>query len=176
MFNMKFYGEKLANIKTNECLLCQNISDEVIIGTNEKAEFNNPKKYKAIDGHHSGGIVVMFPGDVICNWVSEVSLIEPIKDMVCCYLMNKGLPLNFDSNDIMINGKKLFGTMSTPYNGNYYEGMFLSFNPDKDLIDKICKKEMKKVPIGLSSYNISPEEMITLCRDLIKRYGLKEVE
>lgn len=176
MFDMKLYEEKMANLEINSCMLCQNISDKPYIGWNDKTKFDNPDDYFLIDGKYIGGNVIAFPGDLVCNWISNKSILDKFISDLVMFLQNKGLLVYGDNNDVMIDGQKLFGTMTTPYNGNYYEGMFLSFNPDVEIIDKICKKEMKKKPIGLSCFGITPEEMIEICRKLIKKYGLKEVE
>ena len=176
MFDMKLYEEKMANLEINSCMLCQNISDKPYIGWNKDTEFDNPDDFFLIDGRYMGGNVIAFPGDLVCNWISDKTILGDFVQEVALYLMKKSLPIYGDGNDIMANGKKLFGTMSTPYNGTYYEGMFLSFNPNIETIKKICKKEMKKEPIGLAEFGIVPEEMIELCQRLIKQFGMKEVK
>ena len=176
MFDMKFYEEKMASLETNSCMLCQNVSDKPYIGWNEKTKFENPEDFFLIDGKYIGGNVIAFPDDLVCNWISDKSLLDDFVADVAKYLSEKFIPVYRDNNDIMVDGKKLFGTMSTPYNGNYYEGLFLSFRPDIETIQKVCKKEMKKVPVGLAEFGVTPEEIIKLCQELIKKYGMKEVE
>ena len=176
MFDMKFYEEKMANLEINSCMLCQNLSDKPYIGWNAKTVFNNPDDYFLIDGKYAGGNVIAFPGDMVCNWISDRNIIGDFVQDICIYLSNKGIEVYGDNNDVMVNGRKLFGTMTNNYNGNYYEGMFLSFDPDKEIIKKICTKEMKKEPIGFTELGVTHEEIIKLCQELIKKYGMKEVE
>jgi len=176
MFDMKFYEDKLKIAKSGDGLLCQNMSDQPYIAVTETSEFNNPDNYLVIHSKHVGGVGLYFPRDLGFTWVSNKSLMMDIIQEINFYFSRKGIRLSGDNNDIMINGRKLSGTMSTKQGDNYYEGMFLSFNPDIDIIKSVCKKEMRKEPIGLTELGITPEEMIVFCQSLISKYGLREVE
>lgn len=176
MFDMKLYEEKLSQAKLNDALLCQNLSNKPYIIINNNSNYNNDEDYEIIRTQHSGGVGVIFPLDLGFTWINTTSILGDIVNDIGIYLIKKDIPVYGEGNDIMINDRKLFGTMSTFNNDNYYEGVFLSFNTNTEIIKKICKKEMIKTPIGLAEFEVTPHEMITLCQDLIKKYGLKEVE
>lgn len=176
MFDMKLYEKLLSEAKIGDALLCQNLGNKPYIIINNNSNYNNDENYEIIKTQHCGGVGVIFPLDLGFTWINNRSILGDIVNDVCFYLIEKNVPVYGEGNDIMINDKKLFGTMSVFNNDKYYEGIFLSFNTDTEVIKKICKKEMVKVPVGLAEYKITPEEMITLCQNLIKKYGLREVE
>lgn len=51
-----------------------------------------------------------------------------------------------DNNDILINGKKIQGSIFFDSNDMYFYGTAISFIDRMDLIKKICKKQSIKVP------------------------------
>ena len=71
----------------------------------------------------------------------------------------------------MFNGYKLFGTMKTEKDGIYYEGMFISFGTDINIIKSVCKKPMNKAPMALP---ISiRNELIMLIEEFCKENNLE---
>lgn len=114
-----------------------------------------------------GGSLVLFPGNIIFLDISPVEsprrFVEFAQEFIM-YLRGKGVNASMDGNDIMANGKKVVGAISTslptPYEGWVYFGASISINSDAELIDKICTKHMEKVPGALSDYGITTEEIM----------------
>ena len=175
MFDVKQYEDKLKNIKINDSFLCQNMSEEVYIAMNNNTTYKNNKNYLVINGEYAGGTIVLFPKDIVFTWYTKRNMTNEILGDIINFFAERDVPIYGSSNDIMIDGKKLLGTTSSEYKDGYYEGLFFSFDPDKEIIRSICQKEMKKEPIGLSTYNILPEDIIELCKKIINKYNLKEV-
>ena len=181
MFDMITYEKVLddvamRNTKLNTCMICDNRSKYPCVITNSDAVYNSDyaKQYKVwpLFVGHAGGSILLFPNDIGFTWFSEQSKLQDIVKDILEYLQKYDKNIKMDGNDVMLNDKKLFGTMSNGC-GPYYEGMFFSFDIDLDIIKKVCTKEMKKEPIGLSYLGITPKEMAELAENLANKYNLK---
>ena len=117
--------------------------------------------------NRSGGCMVFFPNNIITldiyptdNFLRQHKYLNDLVE----YLKRKGINATTDNNDLMIDNKKIIGAVSenlpAPYNDWVYFGTAISINSDAELIDKICKKPMKKIPGSLSDYGITTKEII----------------
>lgn len=176
MYDIERHAESIKNPSINDACICQNTHDTPYIITNENSPYKNPKKkYKVIDGKFAGGTYVLFPNDIAFAWYTSESLLSDIVVELFRFLQSENVPVYEDGNDFMVKGKKLFGTMSMEVPNGCYEGIFFCFDPDIDLIKSVCVKEMKKEPIGLTTFGIKPEMIITFCRQMIEKHNLNEL-
>lgn len=178
MFEMSLYENKFKGIELNNAYLCQNNSDKPYVVMNSKTTYNNEQGYTVINGQYAGGTLVMFPSDIVLTWVSKEPLWEHFGIELMDFLKRNGVRFTVDpisGNDIMIGDKKVLGTTSKRIDGGYYEGLFFSFNPDVDIIKSICTKEMKKEPIGLAQFGITPELVLEFCKNFIRKNNLNEI-
>lgn len=166
------YLQDVLNQKQDIALLCENKTDKPIIATNEQSNYINEEKYIVLDAKHQGGTLVLFPKDITFTWISNESKINDIVREIYQYLLSKGLPLSVDNNDIMLKDKKLFGVMSYKLDDIYYEGLFISFNTDVNIIKQVCIKQMNKVPTKMPE-EINRDTLIKLLKDLCKKYNLE---
>lgn len=115
---------------------------------------------------NAGGCIVAFPGNVEVGHFSRNlnnDFIERMTSEALILFKKKGLDVSQDNNDLLVDGFKVFSTSKASYNNAIMFGaVHISINCDADLVRKICTKEMKKVPKGLSDYGITTEEMLDL--------------
>ena len=117
--------------------------------------------------NRSGGCMVLFPGNII---IQDVYIADNfLKQHQFCndfvnWLTNKGINATTDNNDVLIEGKKIIGTVSEtlpePYKGWVYFLTSISINIDTELISNVCLKPSAKIPGALSAYGITTEEVI----------------
>lgn len=128
--------------------------------------------------NRSGGCMVLFPGNIIIqdvyptdNFLRQHAFLGDLVE----YLQAKGINAVTNNNDIMVDGRKVVGAVSETLQGNYkgwvFFGLSISINADAELIDKICTKEMAKVPGALSDYGISAEEIMEFSLDWFDRHS-----
>lgn len=174
MFDILDY-EKIFNdnrSKTNRALLCENRTADPIIVTNDDSNYDNENDYKIINNMHQGGTLVIFPQDIVFTWLSDKTLLKKLCRELYVLFYEKGLMLSNDGNDILFEGKKLFGTMSCKLDKGYYEGLFFSFNSDNKIISEVCNKKMIKIPISMPK-QVAREELIAVVLDFCKNYNLE---
>jgi hypothetical protein len=120
----------------------------------------------------TGGAMVTQPGDILCGCAGSLELARSFGRSLKMYLKyklnQKGIKTVLDKNDLLIKGKKFMGETLTSIDGHtYFYGMHISYNVNLPLIQAICTKEMKKIPVGLSEFGISYEEL----EDWIKNFN-----
>ncbi len=84
-------------------------------------------------------------------------LLEKLKET-----FNKlGLECSVVGNDILVDGKKIVGSASWMEGKMMLYNFQISFLIDQEKIDKVCKKEVKKIPVGISEVsNISRDNLL----------------
>lgn len=117
---------------------------------------------KCYNIHKAGGAMVTQPGDICYACISKTKI--NFDKHFCQYLkqklLEKGLNITEEKNDLLIDGKKFLGDMKiTLPNGLYFYGGHISYHVNLPLIEKICTKPMEKVPVGLADYNITHNEL-----------------
>jgi len=117
--------------------------------------------------NRSGGCMVLFPGNIITldvypgdNFLRQHKFVGDFVE----WLKSKGIQATTDNNDVMIDNKKVIGTVSQtlpiPYKGWIYFAVQISINADPLLIGEICTKASSKMPNALSRYGITTEEVM----------------
>lgn len=130
-------------------------------------DFMRSRGLKARKLGNAGGCIVAFPGNVEVGHFSkdlDNHFVEMMTEEALAFLKMKGLDVVRDNNDLLADGQhKVFSTSRATYNERIvFSAIHISINCDADLVRKICTKEMKKVPKGLSDYGITTEEMLNL--------------
>lgn len=174
MFDVLEYTSMFEKSKgmNNVALFSQNMSDLPILIVNDTSTYNNTLNYEVVNNMHKGDCIVLFPKDLVFTWISDTSLLSCIMLDILTFLHNNGLETVYmDGNDVMLNGCKLFGIMSGKLDDKYYEGMFLSFYTDLDIIKLVCKKPMTKIPVRLPERLYS--DILDLIHELCKKYKLQ---
>lgn len=118
-----------------------------------------------------GGTIVCAAGNI------GISTITPLKDGWQCgkfvkafiaYLKTFNLNVKTEKNDILIDGYKVASSVEIALPNDLkrvYSTYQISINQDIDAIKHICKKEMVKVPKGLSDYGFTTEQILTWCEN-----------
>lgn len=132
-------------------------------GNTEFIEANNLKHFYLKTG---GGCIVAFPDNVeVAHFSTDCdnNFSGVITDKVEKHLIDKGLNVTKDNNDLLVDGCKVFSTGTVNYNQRVLATVIhTSINCDAELVDKICLKPMRKRPIGLSEYGITSNEILGL--------------
>ena len=132
--------------------------------------------------NRSGGCMVFFPGNIIIHNVYPGDTFlrqhQFVNDFVE-WLHEKGIEAKTDNNDVMIDKKKIIGTVSEtlpiPYKGWIYFAVQISINIDPYIIFNVCQKPSVKSPGQLSDYNITTEEVMTWILNWFNEQGIAEV-
>lgn len=119
-----------------------------------------------------GGCLVLFPNNILTldiRPVEEQQIVRNFEGDFALFLQNKGLEVDIDKNDILVDNKKIVGQVAfplpSPCEGLLYFGTQISINSDSELIDKICTKPMNKVPGALIDYGITTSEVMNWMLD-----------
>lgn len=131
---------------------------------------NNIEVYSSFN---AGGTIIMDKGDVDIVVLKEKGwdIGKYLGDNILQYLKNKGLNVENNGNDILVDGTYKVASYSSinlgdAINHYIYTAGHISINPNLEMIKCICKKEMVKIPKGLSEYGITTEEIVDLVTKL----------
>ena len=175
---LKEFAENIDKIfaSNNSGYIVVSESTEVEIGNQNDCDFEYCKEHNipVYDIKRDGGTIVYTKGavsiamifDVKYGWISEnfnSHLVNYLKDYI-----SSEHTIEHMGNDILIDGYKVASGTELRIGNNLekiYAGFQLSINQDLEAIKHVCKKEMVKVPKGLSDYGITTEEIIIFCED-----------
>lgn len=174
MFNVLNYVKIFTDNadKNNIALFCENKNNTPVLLVNDNANYENIYNFPTVENMHTGDCIVMFPNDIVITWKSEKRLMTGLLQRIVNCFQSYDMDVYMDGNDIMMNGCKLFGTMRTKINDMYYEGMFVSFTNNIEIIKNVCKKPMKKHPLGISDKRIR-NEIIQIIEQFCKDKNLE---
>jgi hypothetical protein len=129
--------------------------------------------YDIVESYNNAGTIVSNAGDVLIGHFAqpENGWYGRFIDYFLGWLKAKGLNADFVSNDIVVDGYKVCGMCVTRYGRIDYTGGIISVNTKLEHIKAICKKPMKKVPKGLSSWGITSEEVEQMFLDFCAKDG-----
>lgn len=134
-------------------------------------EFARKSGYDIYNSIDFGGGIVATKGDIVLviikqeGWKVGEQIIEQVKEI----LQEKGISAEIDGNDILIANKYKCASHSSTHIGNraVYTGVQICFHADPDIIKRICKKESKKIPIGLSNFGIDNTELLVRIKEIV---------
>lgn len=150
----------------------------VFPGTNNiiDEEFCTSRDVKLLPIPNQGGVIVLSKGDV------EIGIFKDNGWDIClnymtelCKRLKQKIPnIEVDGNDLVIDGKykcvgsssRNLGDAKNPY---IYTAIHISLSVDMELIQHICKKEMVKIPKGLSEYGITTDEVVDMIIDIYNK-------
>lgn len=149
--------------------------DEVTYGFDKDCDIqycidNNIPVY---DRKAAGGTIVHAKGSIGINYIYShdkyPSFLSQdfIKDLLV-YLQEKGLNVELDGNDILADGYKVASCAENNFPPDYRWCnivVLISITQNIDLIKKVCKKPMHKVPKALSEYGITTDEMVQFAQN-----------
>ena len=113
--------------------------------------------------YHDGGTLICGKDTIIAAYFTDTFMTSKL-DSVVEYLRDKGINATRDGNDLLCDGFKV-GSESYRHlkaNSIRFYGIFISFNADPNLVNKLCTKKMTKVPRGLSYYGITRKEILNV--------------
>ena len=110
---------------------------------------------------YNGGVIVVEKGDIDIAHFGKIgsTLRDRFADAFAEWLTGKGLNVEREKNDILVDGYKVFGMGGRHHTGIDYTTIHIGINTNLESIKKICTKEMKKAPKGLGEYGITAEEV-----------------
>lgn len=119
--------------------------------------------------NRDGGTIVHFEGNIALVWIYNNQkyhkfMLSTMLQDIANFLKEKGLNVELNHNDILIDGYKVCSGHSYNLSPDFkwsYEAIQVSMNCDINLINNICKKQMTKVPKGLSDFGITTNEILT---------------
>ena len=141
---------------------------QVNYGFDEKPNFDYCRQHNidCVDIGRRGGAFVVNKGDIGIGIVVKTldnSKALDIEEKFVQHLKEKGFNVTQDSNDVLIDGYKVFAWASHYY--KEYDALFMSIHftmsVDVELIQKICTKPMNKVPKGLSDFGLTREDILS---------------
>jgi hypothetical protein len=150
----------------------------VFPGTNNiiDEDFCKSKGVKLLPIPNQGGVIVLSKGDVEIGIFQDNGwdVWKNYLNLLCEKLKEKVPNIEVVGNDLVIDGKykcvgsssRNLGDAKNPY---IYTAVHISINMDLELIKNICKKEMVKIPKGLSEYGITTDEIVKLIIDLANK-------
>lgn len=154
--------------KIEETIYCIHEAPLVFVSKTNEINYKELEKSNVIvcPSQNFGGTIVASAGDMdmaifkFNGWHVGSEFLKNIKEKLDKYIPN----LSIDKNDLIAEGKyKLISYASVNAGNNLiYTCVHISFNPNVELINKICSKPMKKTPRGLYRYGITNEIMETL--------------
>ena len=110
---------------------------------------------------HMDGSILCFPGDLTLMNVSHGNsgMGRQIMLTIQAMLTEGGFDARIDGNDVLVNGLKVASWTSTRaqnYTATYVQ---CSVNTDTELIRKLCRKPMYKIPGALRDFGISASDI-----------------
>lgn len=158
--------------KKQECVLYSLIPSNIVYkgkGTIDE-DYAQEHGYIVYNSVDFGGGLVATKNDLVLviikkeGWLIGLNLIETLIN----YLKQKGINATLENNDVIIDDIYKVASFSSTNIGNrfIYTGLQCTFNPNVEDIKNICKyKPMKKIPKGLSDYNITSKELLEILLD-----------
>lgn len=112
-----------------------------------------------------GGGIVLSEGDIAFGF-STTDFNRDYRSVVLGTiqeeLLRKGLNVQLNKNDILIDDKKVVGYAQAKFSSILGVAIAVSMNANLDDIQAICTKEISKIPGSLSEYNIIQQDLIEI--------------
>lgn len=129
-----------------------------------------------LNANFDGGACVVFEDDVnvICYQYGFSDIGMRAMNIVNDYLKEKGLNSDVIGNDLIITeGETLYkvGSFASVWVNNDHgveTVIHFALNIDDELIRRICKKEVNKIPKSLSDYGITSKEILEVLENNLK--------
>lgn len=114
---------------------------------------------------YSGGVLCVQPSDLQVGIIAVDAppmLAKVVMDRVVLWIeRGTDAEVSTDGNDILVDGRKVYGMYNLVHQGVTVVGFNVTFDVDLDFIRSVCTKEMIKVPAGLNEFGpFDREELI----------------
>lgn len=121
---------------------------------------------------NNGGTIVANMGDLdfsvhrLNGWEDY----KVISNIILNYLKTKINTVELNGNDFIADGQYKVGSFCSKNVGDnfIYTAFHFSNNVNLELINRICSKEMVKIPKGLVEYNVNVGDILSLVLGIIK--------
>lgn len=133
-------------------------------------DYIEQSNFNVWNSRNFGGTIVAFPNDIDVGILKKdgfnlgKNILIFLKEKLSKYIVN----LEIVGNDLLVDNKyKVISYASTNAGDNYiYTVVHISLNPNVEIISKVCTKEMKKIPKGLSDYGLTTELIEEMLQEL----------
>ena len=163
----------------SRCVIVEYTADQVNYGFDAKPNFEYCQKHDipCVNIGRRGGAFVVNKGDIGFGYIEQGcnnKIGEAIYDRFVQFFLNKGLNATQCSNDVLINGYKVFGWASHYYKDfdAIYITAHFTLSVDVELIKNVCTKEMNKVPKGLNDFGIIKQDVISFLEQIGEEYTI----
>lgn len=117
--------------------------------------------------NRNGGTIVCAKGNIGIAFVHSVArykdwMLVRLAENLVDWIKRMGFSAELIGNDVLVDGYKVAsvcGYNLPPDFKTAYEGMQISINQDMETIRAVCRKEMVKVPKGLSDYGVTTAQI-----------------
>lgn len=154
--------------KQTKCVIVEYTENQVNYGFDDKPNFDYCEKNNipCVDIGRRGGTFVVNKGDIGFGYITkgiDNTIGKFIHSKFIEFLKGKGLNVTSNSNDILVDGYKVFGWASNYYKdfGAIYITAHFTLSVDLELIKNVCTKPMNKVPKGLSDFGLTREDILS---------------
>lgn len=144
--------------------------DEVTYGIEKECNINYclENNIPCSNRYDGGGTIVHAKGCIGFNYIYSHNKYKDfistifVRDLYN-YFKEKGLNVELNKNDILIDGYKVVSSAEINLKPDYRWcscSVLISMNQNLNLINKVCLKPMIKIPKALNEFNITTEEML----------------
>lgn len=134
--------------------------------------------YRVQEFLYDGGVIVVEVGDIDIADFGKLG--NTFKDDFLTYLtewlVQRGLNAKFENNDVLVDDYKVCGAGGRRHTGIDYTTIHIGINTNVENIGKICTKEMRKIPKGLSEYGITSEDIRKVFTEFCTKYHEEGIE
>lgn len=116
----------------------------------------------------SGGAIVSSINDfdfVIVNNTTNTKEKPELFNKLTTLLVKHNIYVSYENNDLLADGYKVASWAYRKVPGGIYTAIHISMSVDLEKIQRICSKEMVKIPKGLNEFGITNEEVEKLVKE-----------
>lgn len=173
-------GELADGLKTqSRCVIVKYTQPQVNYGFDDKPNFKycDEANIPCVDIGRRGGTFVVNKDDLGFGFITkgvDNRIGELLYNEFFEFLKSRGLNVEQISNDILVDGYKVFGWASHYYQefGAIYITSHITLSVDVELIKKVCIKPMVKVPKGLNDFGVQQKEVIEFLENFGEKYAI----
>lgn len=147
--------------KQTKCVIVEYTADQVNYGFDDTPNFEycESNNIECVNIGRRGGTFVVNKGDIGFGYITKGlnnSVGELVYNEFAKYLKSRCLNVEQNSNDILVDGYKVFGWASHYYKEHdaIYITAHFTLSVNIELINNICTKPINKVPKGLNCFGI----------------------
>lgn len=174
---LKELDDGLQNQST--CVIVEYTADQVNYGFDDKPNFDYCDKHNipCIDIGRRGGTFVINKGDIGFGFIEKGCtnrMGEIVYNRFAQYLLSRGLNVSQCSNDVLVDGYKVFGWASHYYRefDAIYITIHFTLSVSIELIENICTKKINKIPKGLNDFGVTKQDVIDFLKQLGEEYAI----